>query len=298
MITYSFIIPHHNTPDLLQRLIDSIPQRDDIEIIIVDDNSEDSKKANILRHDIKTIYIDKEHTKGAGHARNIGMSHANGKWLLFADADDLYVANFINILDKYKNDDIDVLYFSVRSIDSQTLKPIEDAKFNRAKIYQHLIQNYDGSINRKKELMFFSWGPWNKMISHNYIKKNCILFEEISNGNDVFFALQIGYFASKIKVDKNILYLLTYFPDSITYSDKTKLKIITRINNAYHRNYFFKYLDYKQWTNLRQQESILKILFGAIKNNPKIGASVLWFFLSHFNAIYKNRKLYVNIIKK
>ena len=27
MKTYSFVIPHHNTPDLLQRLIDTIPQR-------------------------------------------------------------------------------------------------------------------------------------------------------------------------------------------------------------------------------------------------------------------------------
>lgn len=36
---YSIIIPHYNIPDLLQRLLDSIPQREDIEIIVVDDNS-------------------------------------------------------------------------------------------------------------------------------------------------------------------------------------------------------------------------------------------------------------------
>ena len=38
-INYSFIIPHRNVPHLLQRCIDSIPKRDDIQIIIVDDNS-------------------------------------------------------------------------------------------------------------------------------------------------------------------------------------------------------------------------------------------------------------------
>ena len=68
MINYSFIIPHHNTPDLLQRLVDSIPQRDDIEIIVVDDNSDYDKKANISRSDVRTIYIDKVQTKGAGRA--------------------------------------------------------------------------------------------------------------------------------------------------------------------------------------------------------------------------------------
>lgn len=102
MITYSFVIPHHNTPDLLQRLVDSIPQRDDIEIIVVDDNSDNDKKANICRSDVKIIYIDKAHTRGAGHARNIGMDAATGKWILFPDADDFYKPDFITVLDEYK----------------------------------------------------------------------------------------------------------------------------------------------------------------------------------------------------
>lgn len=37
---YNIIIPHKNTPKLLQRCLDSIPQRDDLHIIIVDDNSD------------------------------------------------------------------------------------------------------------------------------------------------------------------------------------------------------------------------------------------------------------------
>ena len=36
---YSFVIPHKNSLDLLQRCLDSIPVRSDIEIIVVDDNS-------------------------------------------------------------------------------------------------------------------------------------------------------------------------------------------------------------------------------------------------------------------
>ena len=58
MIYYSFIIPHHNTPELLQRLINSIPQRKDIEIIVVDDNSDKDKKACVNRPDVKIIYIE------------------------------------------------------------------------------------------------------------------------------------------------------------------------------------------------------------------------------------------------
>ena len=36
---YSIIVPHRNIPNLLRRLLCSIPKRDDIEIIVVDDKS-------------------------------------------------------------------------------------------------------------------------------------------------------------------------------------------------------------------------------------------------------------------
>ena len=36
-INFSIIIPTKNIPDLLQRCLESIPQRSDIEIIVVDD---------------------------------------------------------------------------------------------------------------------------------------------------------------------------------------------------------------------------------------------------------------------
>ena len=40
---YSIIIPHKDIPDLLQRCLDSIPVRDDVEVIVVDDNSNTQK---------------------------------------------------------------------------------------------------------------------------------------------------------------------------------------------------------------------------------------------------------------
>ena len=39
MIIYSIIIFHKNCPDLLQRCLDFIPCREDLQIIVVDDNS-------------------------------------------------------------------------------------------------------------------------------------------------------------------------------------------------------------------------------------------------------------------
>ena len=42
----SIIIPHKNIPKLLERCLNSIPEREDIQIIIVDDNSDEKYKNN------------------------------------------------------------------------------------------------------------------------------------------------------------------------------------------------------------------------------------------------------------
>lgn len=41
-INYSIIIPHYGIPELLGRCLRSIPERDDIQVIVVDDNSPDA----------------------------------------------------------------------------------------------------------------------------------------------------------------------------------------------------------------------------------------------------------------
>jgi len=40
--TFSIIIPHKNIPDLLMRCLKSIPVSEDIQLIVVDDNSADA----------------------------------------------------------------------------------------------------------------------------------------------------------------------------------------------------------------------------------------------------------------
>jgi len=295
-LNYSFIIPHHNTPDLLQRLIDTIPQRDDIEIIVVDDNSDEGRKANITRSDVRTICIDKVHTKGAGHARNVGMEVATGKWLLFADADDLYKPGFIDVLDEHKDDDIEILFFNVDSVDSDTLIPN-----NRAKIPSSIIANYDGSEKTTFELLYLNYSPWNKMISSQFIKNKKLSYEEILKGNDVLFALELASFVKTFKVENRILYTLTYYKESLTYGKKTINKYMCTLNNMIHRRTFFKEMGFEKWyrTSIRgtQNNSPLRFIFGLIRKSPKTGLIVLSNYIFNYYSIWNNSDYYLKQIK-
>ena len=205
-INYSFIIPHHNTPDLLQRLIDSIPEREDVEIIVVDDNSDDDNKPNVVRNDVQLYFIDKEHTKGAGRARNVGLEHAKGKWLIFADSDDFFSDNISCVLNKCESSDSDIIFFKVKGCISSTLEPTE-----RGEIYNSRINNflYRRSFFAEEALRYGHFVPWGKAIRKSLIEKNNIKFDEVRYSNDLMFATLIGHYAKSIEALDIFAYYIT-----------------------------------------------------------------------------------------
>ena len=53
-INYSIIIPHKNSASLLQYCLNSIPIRDDVQVIVVDDNS-DADKVDTSKAGVHTV---------------------------------------------------------------------------------------------------------------------------------------------------------------------------------------------------------------------------------------------------
>lgn len=221
MINYSFIIPHHNTPDLLLRLVKSIPQRDDLEVIVVDDNSDEDKKPTFTRDDVKFFYIDKEHTKGAGRARNVGLEHAKGKWLIFADSDDFFSDNISSVLTKCESSDSDIIFFKVKGCMSNTLEPTE-----RGEIYNRRIHNFllSKNISVEEDLRYGHYVPWGKVIRKSLIDINNIKFDEVRYSNDLMFATLIGHYANKIEALDIVAYYITVREGSLV----TQINIDTK----------------------------------------------------------------------
>ena len=245
MKNYSFIVPHHNFPELLNRCIDNIPQREDIEIIVIDDNSTSDKKPQINRSDVRIIYIDAEHTKGAGRARNYGLKEAKGKWIVFADCDDFYVPGFMEVLDMYKDEDVEVVYYDATAADTVTLEPMPELLRRHNKYFS----DYDGSDMARDTIKFRLHSPWWKMVRRDFIEKYHIQFEECPKGNDVLFSYQVGYFAKKMAVEKEQLYVYTYNKKGITNGKKSKKINLEVLRNILKMNEFFKFINHPEWKN-------------------------------------------------
>lgn len=229
-LNYSFIIPHHNSPELLNRCLNSIPQRDDIEIIVIDDNSDEDKKPKLSRPDVKLINIDAEHTKGAGRARNYGLKEAAGKWIVFADCDDFYEENFIFELDKYKDSDNDIIIWDFYGSYDLSKKTWKDGDAN---LYIKALAHDPNNLLLQKALKFCVNAPWNKMFNRTFIQTSNIRFEEVPKGNDAFFTMSAMEKANKVGFIFKRLYYWVKTDTGLTHSkNKEGLLANTSLSKA------------------------------------------------------------------
>lgn len=88
--TISVITPAYNRAHTLQKAIDSVLEQtfDDWELIIVDDGSTDNTKQLVAKNTDKRITYLYKDNGGPSKARNYGMQHARGEWIMYLDSDD------------------------------------------------------------------------------------------------------------------------------------------------------------------------------------------------------------------
>lgn len=200
MINFSVIIPHKNRQEMLVRCLDSIPRRDDVQIIVVDDNSDpklvDFENFPGLNDNHIEVYFTKE-GKGAGYARNVGLEHAKGKWVLFADSDDWYLDNLSEMMDKYVGSYFDMLVFRQKRVDC-----------NCDEIECGYDEMFDEAIDKEEheKIMYYYACVYARFIKRDVIESNSITFQQVRYSNDVMFSLKVSLAAKQIKVINEQIY--------------------------------------------------------------------------------------------
>jgi len=89
----SAIITTHNRQQLLLRAVKSVISQTykNIELIVVDDASDERSDDLLAEYSLQYIYIPKEESKGGNYARNKGILTAKGDYVAFLDDDDYWL---------------------------------------------------------------------------------------------------------------------------------------------------------------------------------------------------------------
>lgn len=212
-INFTIIIPHKNTPVLLAKCLQSIPEREDVQVIIVDDNSNPSivdfgNFPGVNRKN--TIVVFDKSGKGAGNARNVALDQIKDtKWLIFSDSDDYFTPYLNEAMDKYVDTDYDLVFFKRHSVYVGTDKPATRHQKPNARVDEAIMTN-DNSTLRYKDL-----APVCKFVAYKNVKEKNIRFEAIPVSNDAMFFLKVGINSNNIKVDSNPIYVVTESENSL-----------------------------------------------------------------------------------
>lgn len=86
----SVIIPLYNKEAIIERTLKSVLSQDydDFEVVIVNDGSTDNSAMIVRSFHDKRIRFYTQENGGPSKARNAGVKHAKGDWIVFLDADD------------------------------------------------------------------------------------------------------------------------------------------------------------------------------------------------------------------
>lgn len=123
----SVIIPVYNQEQLIIRTLDSIPVRNNVEIIVIDDKSTDNTYKVLL--DYKKLHKDKDirllhnmDNKGVGYTYNRGLDEAKGDYIVRIDSDDYFYPGQFNKIVDNDLDGTDMVYYNLEDNNGRILE--------------------------------------------------------------------------------------------------------------------------------------------------------------------------------
>lgn len=220
----SVVMPVYNAEQYLHRALDTLLAQSarNLEIIAVDDGSTDRSLEILRRYEAKSqrVHVYTQKNQYAGVARNTGLSHARGEYVLFLDADDFFEKDLVR--DTYRTavlSDADIVLFSANVYNEQT---------GELSLGNYLDLSYAPAEEP------FSWRdcpdtifqigsdcPWTKLFKRAFLNETGLQFQALYNSNDIYFVLSAIAMANRIvTVDKAYVNYRTGLTNNLQSSQK------------------------------------------------------------------------------
>ena len=218
----SIIIPVYNAEKYIDRCLESILcqiQKNDVEIIMIDDGSYDNSLEVCEKYQRDNIIVIHQENQGVSVARNKGITKANGEWIVFIDIDDYIYPNFFKIIDEHISKEYDFVLFNYSVDKFEENDDYSEIELKQAEINQ-LIKKFLGEKNLLTEVKTHLNTPWAKVYRHEFLIEYDIKFiKGIKIGEDVIFNMNVFKHAQKGKYINQKVYVYSYNnnPNSVVH---------------------------------------------------------------------------------
>lgn len=140
----SIITPVFNSSKFLEETIASVLNQTftDWEWMITDDKSTDNSVEIIQKiNDSRIQLILSDKNGGAGHARNLSLKQASGRFITFLDADDFWEPNFLEEMIWFmKKENTELAYSNYARCDENLNPVIDDFKADKPVTFDNLLK--------------------------------------------------------------------------------------------------------------------------------------------------------------
>lgn len=213
----SIIVPIYNAEKYLKKCLDSliIQSYENIEIILIDDGSTDSS-AEIchvyLKKDKRIKYIF-QNNAGVSKARNVGISYATGKYILFVDSDDYVLKDYVkSLFEVMDGSELSVCgYYLINSSNDIINSSVKGQRRNlklKAEEYMYSLFSFNE----------FSYQGYicSKLFKRSIILNENIQFEEdIKYNEDRLFVLKYVLCCKNVAYNDEPLYMYKQHDESV-----------------------------------------------------------------------------------
>ena len=192
----SIVIPVFNGEKFIKNCVESIVVQTikEIQIIIVDDGSQDNTLSilRILESKDERIEVIHQNNAGVSAARNIGLQAVQAEWVLFVDADDKIEPDYcLSLLDAASDLCTDVIIARPSSKGQSRHSLLQE----KQKLVQACLSYNESSYS------FNIDAPWGKLFRYRVICEKHICFpEELTRSEDAYFCLRFYEAADSIGV--------------------------------------------------------------------------------------------------
>lgn len=234
MYLVSLIIPIYNAEDYLDNTINSVINQsigfENIELILVDDNSQDKSREIIKKYTKQyeniVPYYSKENHGYPGFGRNIGLKKSTADYIMFMDNDDeIDIDMCKKLYETIKNENADVVCSNYLMIDDIGEKKGEVKYING-------IENENKTIIKNEDIILFrNIAVWNKIYKKEIILKNNINFEEKTYADDFIFIIKYFLKSKKLIFLKNF-YGYVWNIRSNSLSHAVKIEHVEKLINS------------------------------------------------------------------